>query len=128
METVDAIIETMKKVSEPMSAGQIADAAGIDRKEIDKLFEKRGKADDILIVKNGFITDTSIANIAFFDGKKWFTPKTCLLRGTTRERLLKEKKIFEKDIRVEDIKRYKKIALLNAMIGFYIVENCIITK
>ena len=36
METVDAIIEAMKKVSEPMSAGQIADATGIDRKEIDK--------------------------------------------------------------------------------------------
>ncbi|WP_281950334.1 aminotransferase class IV family protein [Nitrosophilus kaiyonis] len=98
----------------------------LDRKKIDELFEKRDKADEIIIVKNGLITDTSIANIALFDGKKWLTPKKPLLYGTTRERLLKEKKIFEKDIKIEEIKKYKKIALMNAMIGFYIVEEGII--
>ncbi len=36
METNDAIIEAMKKASKPLSPGQIADATGIDRKEIDK--------------------------------------------------------------------------------------------
>ena len=98
----------------------------LDRNEIDELFEKKDEADEIIIVKNSLITDTSIANIAFFDGKRWITPKTPLLKGTSRERLLKEKKIFEEEIRVKDIKKYKKIALLNAMVGFYIIEEGII--
>ena len=64
-----------------------------DRKIFDDL-KKNIKADDILIIKNGFITDTSIANILFFDGKKWITPKKPLLKGTVRERLLRMKLIF----------------------------------
>ena len=36
MEITDKIIEAMKKAGAPMSAGQVADATGIDRKEIDK--------------------------------------------------------------------------------------------
>lgn len=36
METKKAVIEAMKKAGKPLSAGQIADMTGIDRKEIDK--------------------------------------------------------------------------------------------
>jgi transcription initiation factor TFIIIB Brf1 subunit/transcription initiation factor TFIIB len=36
METTDKILSAMKKAGKPMSAGQIAEATGIDRKEIDK--------------------------------------------------------------------------------------------
>ncbi|WP_187647882.1 aminotransferase class IV family protein [Nitrosophilus labii] len=98
----------------------------LDRNDIDTLFEKRGEADDVLIVKEGYITDTSIANIAFFDGKKWLTPKKPLLKGTTRERLLKEQKVFLADIKVKDLKKFEKFALMNAMIGFYEIKEGII--
>jgi len=96
-----------------------------NRDAIDALFSKKGDADDILIVKNSKVTDTSIANIAFFDGERWLTPKTPLLKGTTRERYLQEGKIFLHDIYVDDLKKYKKVALLNAMIDFDIlpIEN-----
>jgi len=96
-----------------------------NRDAINALFSKKEQADDILIVQNSKITDTSIANIAFFDGKKWLTPKTALLEGTTRKRLLQEGKIFLHDIYVDDLKKYKKVALLNAMIDFDIlpIEN-----
>lgn len=94
-----------------------------NRKAIEKLFSQREECDDILIVKNALITDTSIANIAFFDGENWITPKKPLLMGTTRARLLKEKKLLEKDIRVEDLKTYKKVALMNAMIDFDIIAE-----
>ncbi|HIE35532.1 MAG TPA: branched-chain amino acid aminotransferase [Campylobacterales bacterium] len=90
----------------------------LNREEINKLFEKRGDGDDILIVKNGFISDTSICNVAFFDGKYWLTPKTPLLNGTTRERLLEENRIYLANIKVEDIKKFNKFAIMNAMIGF----------
>ncbi|MEO1938214.1 MAG: aminotransferase class IV family protein [Sulfurimonas sp.] len=94
-----------------------------DRRELDALFLQKGEGDDILIIKNGFVSDTSIANLAFFNGEHWLTPKTPLLQGTTRARLLEEGKIFEKDIRVEDIYTYKKIALMNAMIDFDIIAE-----
>ena len=94
-----------------------------DRKELDSLFLQKGEGDEIIIIKNGFVSDTSIANLAFFDGDLWLTPKTPLLEGTTRARLLEKSKIFEKDIRVEDIFSFKKIALMNAMIDFDIIAE-----
>lgn len=36
MSTEDKVIETLKTSGQPMSAGQIAENSGIDRKEIDK--------------------------------------------------------------------------------------------
>jgi 4-amino-4-deoxychorismate lyase len=92
-----------------------------NRKNLEKLFLKKDDADDIIIVKNNFITDTSIANIAFYDGKDWHTPKQALLKGTTRERLLDDGKVILKNIYVKDIYKYEKIALLNAMIDFDII-------
>jgi 4-amino-4-deoxychorismate lyase len=58
----------------------------------------RGVADDVLIVKNGFVTDTSYSNIVFTDGLRWIMPDTPLLRGTMREKLLIEGTIREKKI------------------------------
>ncbi len=95
----------------------------LDRSSIDTLFEKKESADEIMIIKNGLVTDTSIANIAIFDGENWLTPKSPLLYGTTRDRLLKSKDIFEKDISIDMLKNARKIALMNAMVDFDILED-----
>ncbi len=94
-----------------------------DRGGLEALYEQRGECDDVLIVKNSLITDTTIANIAFYDSKRWVTPKQPLLKGTTRERLLMEKKIFQEDIYVEDLHKFSKAALMNAMIDFDIITK-----
>lgn len=86
-----------------------------NRQRIQKLFELRENADDILIVKNGLITDSSAANSVFFDGQKWWTPKSPLLPGTQRARLIEEGKIFVCDIYPEDISKYEKAGLINAL-------------
>jgi 4-amino-4-deoxychorismate lyase len=44
--------------------------------------------DDIIIVRNGFVTDASYANLIFRKGDEWFTPATFLLAGTMRAFLL----------------------------------------
>jgi len=89
-----------------------------DRTRINELFEKRENCDDILIVKNGLVTDTSFANILFYNGKKWLTPARPLLKGTQRAYLL-NKELFEvADIRLEDLKYFEKARLINAMIRF----------
>lgn len=94
------------------------------RDKIDELFAQKEDADDILIIKDLHVCDTSIANIAFYSNGEWITPKKPLLKGTTRARLLDEGKIIEADIKVQDIKSFSKIALLNAMIGFEVLDNC----
>ena len=98
-----------------------------DRALLDTLFSQRDNADDVLIVKDGLITDTTIANIAFFNGQVWLTPKDPLLHGTTRARLLDEKLIIEADIRASDLDQYTEFALMNAMIGFSKIKNGIIS-
>ncbi len=86
-----------------------------DRKNLNKLFEQRGNCDDILIIKDDCITDSFTANPIFFDGEKWWTPDTPLLHGTQRAKLIGENKIFECRIRTEDISKYKKVGLINAL-------------
>jgi len=93
----------------------------LDRSRFDTLMNQVD-TDEILIVKNGLITDTSIANIAFFDGEKWLTPKDPLLEGTTRKRYLQKGSLIEKDITPEMIVNFSKVAFLNAMIDFDIMS------
>ncbi len=87
-----------------------------DRNMLDVLYSKRGEADDILIVKEGKVTDAYTANVAFFDGSQWYTPKTYLLNGVKRQYLLDTGKLKEIDISPVDIVRYKKVSLINAML------------
>ena len=87
-----------------------------DRSAIDTLFAQRSGCDDILIIKDGLITDTSIANVALFDGFIWYTPATPLLAGTKRQQMLDEGMLREQKIRVRDIPAYSHIVLFNAMI------------
>jgi 4-amino-4-deoxychorismate lyase len=97
-----------------------------NREILNTLFEERGECDDILIVKNNYLSDTTIANIALYIEGKWLTPVSPLLEGTTRERLLDEKFLTLAPLTHEDIARASKVALMNAMVGFIEVENGII--
>ncbi len=86
-----------------------------DRERINELYDKRVDCSDIIIVKNGLITDTSFTNLVFFDGKDYYTPSSFLLNGTMRQKLLIDKKIKEKKIGYNDIKDYKTVFLINCM-------------
>lgn len=90
----------------------------LNRAKLDELYEKKDDCDEVIIIKNEIVTDTTIANIAIFYEDSWITSKNCLLGGTTRARLLEEKKLFEKDITLDMLKNASKVALMNAMIGF----------
>jgi len=94
-----------------------------NRDLLNKLLQAQPDADDILIEKEGYLTDTTIANIAFYDGKQWFTPEKSLLKGTMRAKLLDEGFLHTKNIKKEEITDYTHVALMNAMIGFKILNN-----
>ena len=98
-----------------------------NRDALNALLEMEKEYDDILIEKNGYLTDTSIANIAFYDGKQWVTPQNPLLKGTMRQKLIDEGFLQPKQIKVANINTYTQVALMNAMIGFKILNNIRIT-
>ncbi len=89
----------------------------LDRKDIDQLYSQRGNADDVLIVKNGFITDTSYANIIFKKERAWYTPIHCLLKGTMRQSLLDAGLIRETTINVKNHSEFESFKLINSMLG-----------
>jgi 4-amino-4-deoxychorismate lyase len=86
-----------------------------DRLILESLLTLRGDCDDIIIIKNGLVTDTSMSNLIFFDGIDWMTPATPLLAGTCRERLVSEGKITEAIIRSDDLHCYTGVKLINSM-------------
>lgn len=89
-----------------------------DRTALGTLFAGRGDADDVLLVQGGRLTDTSICNIALFDGEAWYTPDRPLLAGTRRAALLEAGLVLPRCIPVGELGRYRRIRLFNAMIGF----------
>jgi 4-amino-4-deoxychorismate lyase len=88
-----------------------------NRDDINKLQALHSERDDILIIKNTFVTDTSFTNVVFRDhAGKLYTPKSTLLAGTKRNQLLKAGIIHEKEIKMSDIGSYVGLYMINAMI------------
>ena len=90
----------------------------LNREELNKLRENIPDYDEILIIKNGYITDTSFSNIIFLKQGKWYTPSNPLLKGTKREKLLKNRTILERKIHRSELKEYSHLMLINAMLDF----------
>lgn len=94
-----------------------------DRTGLNQLYARRGSCDEILIVKNGFITDTSFSNIVLEDRSGYFyTPNTYLLNGTRRQQLLHDGRIQEIAVSINDLCCYEWLYIINAMIG---LDDCI---
>lgn len=87
-----------------------------DRWCLERLLELKDGCDDILIIKNGFVTDTSYSNVAFSDGDNLFIPKTYLLNGCKRRFLIENDMAREIAITYGDIKSFSTIHLINAML------------
>ena len=93
-----------------------------NRDELNQLLAT-SHCDDVIITQNGYITDTTISNIALLKDDVWYTPKNPLLQGTTRAFLLDNYRLKETDIKAQDLAHFDKIALMNAMIGFYVIDK-----
>jgi 4-amino-4-deoxychorismate lyase len=89
-----------------------------DRREFELAFSLRNNCDDVLLVKNGLLTDTSYCNIALYDGDNWYTPLIPLLYGVNREQLINDKKLIEKKIKPNELVNFQQICLFNAMLEF----------
>ena len=86
-----------------------------DRAIFNELLKQKGDCDEIIIVKQGKITDCTIGNLILRQGSQWFTPDSPLLIGTQRSKLLQERKIIEREILLSDLHLYQEIRLINAL-------------
>jgi len=89
----------------------------LDRTALQALFAQRGDCDDILIIKNNFVTDTSYGTPIFWDGQTWYCSDRPLLAGTRRAYYLSVGALQERAIRVDDLERYSHFKVINAMRG-----------
>lgn len=86
-----------------------------DRSKLNRLLEESG-CDEIILIKDGFVTDSSAANLVLKDSSGLYTPGTYLLPGTKREHLLQKGIITERVVQAEALANVDCIYLINAMI------------
>jgi 4-amino-4-deoxychorismate lyase len=94
----------------------------LDRSKLDHYFNQRGKADDMIMIRKGFVTDSYYGNVAFLKKDIWYTPAHPLLKGTRRARLIDNAQIVERKIPRNEILSYNSIRIFNAMIPFGQIE------
>ncbi len=93
-----------------------------NRQRLNTHYKNRQGHDEVLIVKNGLLTDSTYYNVALYNGKDWLTPKSPLLHGTARARLLKKGILKEADIKLKELQSFQKVCLFNALNDFGEVE------
>ncbi|MCU0420231.1 MAG: aminotransferase class IV [Cyclobacteriaceae bacterium] len=120
----DYAIECRPYVVKTVSSLKLVEGADIayakkfeDRAKLEALFANRGTADDVIIVKDGRLTDATYANLAFWDGTRWHTPATCLLNGVMRQYLLQLGVLSLAEITLENYRTFKKVKLINALLA-----------
>jgi 4-amino-4-deoxychorismate lyase len=91
-----------------------------DRSAFDALLDAHALVDEVLITRDGYLRDTTIANVAFRKHGIWYTPDVPLLHGTTRARLIDRGALVPRTLHCDDIAAYDALALFNAMIGFVV--------
>jgi len=89
-----------------------------NRSRIESIRSLRGGCDDILIIKDGFVTDTSYGNVLFKlkRDNNLYTPTTFLLNGTKRQFMLSKGIIFERELRIENLNECESFYMINAMV------------
>ena len=88
-----------------------------DRRVLEYEEWKRKGFDEVIFLKDGFLTDTSFSNIVLKKGNEYITPETYLLNGTQRQLLLKSGCIKEAPVHITDLKEYDELILINAMLN-----------
>lgn len=89
-----------------------------DRTALHELYQQKGTCDDILIIKDGWVTDTYVGNFLLFDGKQWWTPDKPLLQGVQRQYLLDRGFIRQAAIRESELGNFQAFKFINALNPF----------
>lgn len=98
----------------------------LDRTSLERCLSKKKECDDIIILKNNELSDTSFSNLLFIRNEEYFTPLHPLLEGTKRSLLLQQGVIETQIIKLSDIDKFEYCKIVNSMIN--IEESPVITS
>jgi para-aminobenzoate synthetase / 4-amino-4-deoxychorismate lyase len=91
------------------------------RAPYDRRRERRPDVEDVVLVNTrGEATETTIANLAVRMGGRWVTPPrdAGLLAGTYREVLVREGRLEERPVTIEELRSVEAIALVSSVRGW----------
>lgn len=86
-----------------------------DRTLLNQLLTE-ARTDEIIIIKNGLVTDSSYSNLVFQKSNHLYTPANPLLKGTKRQQLIDKKIICEKIITEAEVETFEYFYLINSML------------
>lgn len=87
-----------------------------DRSILVELASAKEDSDEVIILRDGLITDTSYTNLLFRSNKgKLYTPSKPLLRGVMLQSLLNMSEAIEQDLTLADIKPGNPLGLTEAI-------------
>lgn len=90
-----------------------------DRTPLNRLHTMRDGADEVIIVRDGLVTDTTYSNLLFHSAGRLLTPSRPLLPGVMRRHLLDTGVAHEADITPEMLRpggEISAVTLINAML------------
>jgi 4-amino-4-deoxychorismate lyase len=81
--------------------------------------KKNGFDDVIFLNENGYVTETSCANIFIVKNNEIFTPRISdgLLDGIIRRKIIENFKVQEKSITFEELKKSDEVIITNSLMG-----------
>ena len=88
----------------------------VEREAMNELYRLRRFRDDIIIVRDGLVTDSYYGNLLFLQDGVWYTPVSHLLAGVQRATLLDKGLIQEREIRISDLRKYEQVKIINAIL------------
>lgn len=114
-------IESLRLVDAP--SGLDYTHKSTDRTALEALYAQRGACDDVLMVRDGWLTDSFYCNVALEQGGKWYTPMRPLLAGVRRASLLEGGVIMPREIHVTDCADFSAIRLFNALLPWEVAPT-----
>lgn len=123
-------ISWLPYVPRPMRRLRLLPADGLDyalkwadRRALEWCFAQRGDCDDVLLLRQGLLTDTTYANVALYDGQQWWSPEQPLLEGVRRDYLLASGRLQLAALRAADLPAFRCLRVFNAMIDLSEAED-----
>ncbi len=95
-----------------------------NRDYFDRLKKDNPGYDELVLLKNGKLTDSTFSNIVLEDHAKGLlcTPSTPLLNGTQRQYLLDNKTIIEFPVSIHQLYEFSRMYFINAMLDISIAS------
>lgn len=87
-----------------------------DRRAFERLLRENPDVDELILCRDGWVTDTTYSNLLFGKPGAWVTPEHYLLAGTRRESLLRTGAVQVRPIHRDDIRQFPYVSLINAML------------